>query len=985
MSTTIRATELAVEAMLSGRDQILQMPFKAGVAHVSGNYGFTQDNFLIEGANRIMSLGADAIFAYMEPNYNSRYPQNANGPFWPTPAPTALRQLAQTAPFQALFNMPFKLFVLTANSFSTQDNMDNFQTNPDWPDFEEQEFYDVTRYLYSTYAGSGKTFILKNWEGDYRALGFGHNTEDIPLNKIDAMNIWMSARQRGISRGRTDSGEPAGVGVFHAVELARVLDYTDSGLRRLINSTLPVVKADMVSYSSYDSSSSKPDAGTTRASMNKALNAIKSLAPDPLGFGNKRILISEYGLFENRNDNSSKVGWRTNTILETSQAAGILGAFFWQIFDNECYFDFPASKNQPYPVDTQGDQRPPASKCEGLWLVMPDGSFGPAKDVITPWFQPSTSGVTITGRITNASTGAGIANATIVFFGGRTTADANGNYSLNNVPTNTSPDTTQFTASALNFQNSSQSVTVNSSGNPTINFALSPATATGSVSGKVTSAVDGAVISGVAISYSGGSVTTGADGTFSLAHVAGGTYTFTAQRSGWITATIVVNVQPGIDSPLFLRIATGGKLGGHVNNGSGAGVTGANVIAHGGLAPTNVTVTSGTGGAYDFGWISVGTYHLAASSPTEGETADDPQATLTAGATTTKDLVLAPKPDFSLTVTPSTKTVTGGQPATFTIQLSQLRGFNGSVRLSASGLPAGATASFNPASISSGTSTLSITTSVSTPAGSYVVTILGEAPGLQHSTQATLTVNAASGTAAGKVTNATTGVPINGAKVAYGANSAITDANGNYTLSNLPAGSIQLTASASGYLNTVLTAIITPGGTTTANFVLITTTGTIAGRVINASTGAGLAGVTVSNGSSSGTTDSNGYYTLSSIPPGDYKVTASKSGWVSESTSVTVVSGGTVTGNISLATGGKAAGKVTNQSGTAISGAKVVVAGGIVPTSVTLMTNSTGNYDSGWVPIGNYTITVTKTGYTMQTKNSTVSTGGTATVNFTLQ
>ena len=56
----------------------------------------------------------------------------------------------------------------------------------------------------------------------------------------------------------------------------------------------------MVSYSSYDSSiiMNVPDAASTRAAMNEALNAIKSLAPDPLGLGDKRIFISEYGLFE---------------------------------------------------------------------------------------------------------------------------------------------------------------------------------------------------------------------------------------------------------------------------------------------------------------------------------------------------------------------------------------------------------------------------------------------------------------------------------------------------------------------------------------------------------------------------------------------------------------------------------------------------------------------------------------------------------------
>ena len=36
---------------------------------------------------------------------------------------------------------------------------------------EHNEFYQLTKYLYSHFSGSGKTFILKDWEGDWVALG----------------------------------------------------------------------------------------------------------------------------------------------------------------------------------------------------------------------------------------------------------------------------------------------------------------------------------------------------------------------------------------------------------------------------------------------------------------------------------------------------------------------------------------------------------------------------------------------------------------------------------------------------------------------------------------------------------------------------------------------------------------------------------------------------------------------------------------------
>src|SRR3989440_1497330 len=61
--------------------------------------------------------------------------------------------------------------------------------------------------------------------------------------------------------------------------------------------------------------------------------------------------------------------------------------------------------------------------------------------------------------------------------------------------------------------------------------------------------------------------------------------------------------------------------------------------------------------------------------------------------------------------------------------------------LSASGLPAGATASFNPSTVTAGgSSTLTIGTTSSTPAGSYTLTVSGTGASATHSTSVSLTV-----------------------------------------------------------------------------------------------------------------------------------------------------------------------------------------------------------------------------------------------------
>src|SRR5581483_6801024 len=100
-----------------------------------------------------------------------------------------------------------------------------------------------------------------------------------------------------------------------------------------------------------------------------------------------------------------------------------------------------------------------------------------------------------------------------------------------------------------------------------------------------------------------------------------------------------------------------------------------------------------------------------------------------------------PAPDFTMDATPSTVTVTAGNSASYTVNVGALNSFSGSVGLSVSGVPAGATASFNPTSISgSGSSTLTVASGTAA-AGTYTLTITGTSGSLTHSASVTLTVN----------------------------------------------------------------------------------------------------------------------------------------------------------------------------------------------------------------------------------------------------
>jgi hypothetical protein len=101
---------------------------------------------------------------------------------------------------------------------------------------------------------------------------------------------------------------------------------------------------------------------------------------------------------------------------------------------------------------------------------------------------------------------------------------------------------------------------------------------------------------------------------------------------------------------------------------------------------------------------------------------------------------------FQLSVTPSSAVIVAGASNRFTVTMTTNSGFTGIMTLGITGLPAGASASFNPPSLSAaGTSTLTIQTSTNTPGGTDTVTIGGSNGSSTCLTNVTLTLAPYSG------------------------------------------------------------------------------------------------------------------------------------------------------------------------------------------------------------------------------------------------
>ncbi|MCU1306221.1 MAG: Kelch domain protein [Acidobacteriaceae bacterium] len=244
------------------------------------------------------------------------------------------------------------------------------------------------------------------------------------------------------------------------------------------------------------------------------------------------------------------------------------------------------------------------------------------------------------------------------------------------------------------------------------------------------------------------------------------------------------------------------------------------------------------------------------------------------------------------------------------------------------------------------------------------------------------------GSVAGKVTSSA-GSPLVGAKVSSTAGGTVTDATGTYALPNVPAGSVAITASLSGYQSSTQTLSVVANTSTSANFTLTpasapppATSGTVSGQVTKISNGQALAGATVQYSGGSTLTNITGNYTFASVPAGTFNFTASANGSLSRTISSTVTAGANTATNFQLTTAGKIRGTVTSTTGAAVSGVTVKLSGGVISTTATLTTDASGNYLSNWIPVGNYTVTVSKTGHTTLSKTGTVTSGVTTVVSF---
>lgn len=329
-----------------------------GVSHVAGTYSFTDEDFLNEGANALLGMGCRVIKVWFMRGSQQRYPHHSA---WPEVR--TLVELAQAPYFRDLFAKPFSTFILETYAPGRDDHYYKRGMSPEQVRREEQDLYELTRHLLTTYRGSGKTFVLQNWEGDWSLRGLPPDDREPTPQAVRGMIDWLNARQAGVERARAESPD-AGCTVLHAAEVNHVVRaMARDGTTTVTNDVLPHTRCDLYSYSAYDVPGYEP------AQFRAALAYLAEQAPDSGLFGGRNVYLGEYGAPENVVGGPERQRELVRSATRTALDFGCPYVIYWQLYCNE-------PTKAPATRPTSADQR-------GFWLIRPDGSRPP----VTRYFE----------------------------------------------------------------------------------------------------------------------------------------------------------------------------------------------------------------------------------------------------------------------------------------------------------------------------------------------------------------------------------------------------------------------------------------------------------------------------------------------------------------------------------------------------------------------------------------------------------------------
>ena len=345
---------------------------RIGATHVDGKYFFTKEPYLIEGCRKMNEMGYGVVKLWFRKNPGG-YSYNSD---WNISKDITLKELAQHPYWATCFDMPFTTIALSLDGAG-------INTTDETAAKEEKEVYDLTKYLLEKYKDRKITFILHNWEGDWimrggtgdyarwtrkagqliKAVDGDRYTVLVPADstqRINAMAKWFKALQDGVNKARAEV-KNSKCKVYHAIEANKVMD-SQEGIPGIVNSVLPLVETDMVSWSSYDG------LDATGLKLYKGIEYIReNIRPTKFMKGKKVVFLGEIGIPEQRYEGLTEkepVIARWDAYIGVCLALDVPYLIQWELYCNE-----PKNEELRKLKDTRK-----TDEMRGFWLIRPDGT-----------------------------------------------------------------------------------------------------------------------------------------------------------------------------------------------------------------------------------------------------------------------------------------------------------------------------------------------------------------------------------------------------------------------------------------------------------------------------------------------------------------------------------------------------------------------------------------------------------------------------------
>ena len=262
------------------------------------------------------------------------------------------REVPSTVPFlpaavrstqyQRAFSLPgLRTFVFTAYDSASAGHL----FDSDWLDLNAEmvrsEYRDMTVALYETQNGTGKQFIVCNWETD-NSIYFDQEAPSYASapKQLQALRRWFQLRQEGIRQGREIALQNGwgGIEVNDAIEFNTFYHrreyqtcFPNSFVGDTLSSIIKDIKPDYASFSAWES--------TGRCRLYDDLMTIKGFLHTATN-GHTRLIVGELGVTGHASPNVPTVhesvqskAWRYIKLAHAAVRADIPVIILWKAWD----------------------------------------------------------------------------------------------------------------------------------------------------------------------------------------------------------------------------------------------------------------------------------------------------------------------------------------------------------------------------------------------------------------------------------------------------------------------------------------------------------------------------------------------------------------------------------------------------------------------------------------------------------------------------